>query len=81
MSRFADKVIVVTGAASGIGRASTELFADEQAIVAAVDLDGKKLHEWISTFEHKDRIYPYVVDVTMSRQVGEMIKDIAMKFG
>ena len=81
MSRFADKVIVVTGAASGIGRASTELFADEQAIVAAVDLDGKKLHEWISTFEHKDRIYPYVVDVTMSRQVEEMIKDIAMKFG
>jgi NAD(P)-dependent dehydrogenase (short-subunit alcohol dehydrogenase family) len=38
--RLAGKVCIVTGAASGIGRASARLFAAEGAIVAAADLDG-----------------------------------------
>jgi NAD(P)-dependent dehydrogenase (short-subunit alcohol dehydrogenase family) len=40
VSRLAGKVCIVTGAASGIGRESARLFADEGAIVAAADLDG-----------------------------------------
>jgi NAD(P)-dependent dehydrogenase (short-subunit alcohol dehydrogenase family) len=38
--RLAGKVCIVTGAASGIGRASAELFASEGAVVIAADLDG-----------------------------------------
>ncbi|MGH2972701.1 MAG: SDR family NAD(P)-dependent oxidoreductase [Gaiellaceae bacterium] len=38
--RLAGKVCIVTGAASGIGRASAELFAAEGATVAAADLEG-----------------------------------------
>ncbi len=38
MARLAGKRIVVTGAASGIGRASAELFTSEGARVLAVDL-------------------------------------------
>ena len=38
--RLARKVCIVTGAASGIGRASAELFAAEGATVVAADLDG-----------------------------------------
>lgn len=38
--RLAGKVCIVTGAASGIGLASAELFAAEGATVAAADLDG-----------------------------------------
>jgi NAD(P)-dependent dehydrogenase (short-subunit alcohol dehydrogenase family) len=37
--RLAGKVCVVTGAGSGIGRASTLLFESEGAIVAAADID------------------------------------------
>jgi NAD(P)-dependent dehydrogenase (short-subunit alcohol dehydrogenase family) len=37
--RLAGKVAIVTGAASGIGRATTELFAAEGARVVAVDLN------------------------------------------
>ena len=38
--RLAGKICIVTGAASGIGRASAQLFADEGATVAAADLEG-----------------------------------------
>lgn len=39
--RLAGKVAVVTGAASGMGRASAERFADEGACVVVADLDGE----------------------------------------
>jgi NAD(P)-dependent dehydrogenase (short-subunit alcohol dehydrogenase family) len=38
MGRLADKVAIVTGAASGIGQASVELFRSEGAIVVGADL-------------------------------------------
>src|SRR5258708_14852095 len=41
--RLADRVAIVTGAASGIGRATAQLFASEGAKVLAVDLPEKNL--------------------------------------
>jgi NAD(P)-dependent dehydrogenase (short-subunit alcohol dehydrogenase family) len=43
MDRLKDKIAIVTGAASGIGRASAELFAAEGARVLAVDRPGADL--------------------------------------
>lgn len=39
MQRFTDRVVIITGAAGGIGRATCLLFLAEGAHVAAVDLD------------------------------------------
>ena len=39
MGQFEEKVVLVTGAASGIGRAAAELFAEEGAQVVVADID------------------------------------------
>lgn len=45
MSQLKDKIAVVTAAGSGIGRATSLLFAKEGAAVAAVDIDGGAAEE------------------------------------
>ncbi|HEY7977362.1 MAG TPA: SDR family NAD(P)-dependent oxidoreductase [Rhizomicrobium sp.] len=52
--RLKDRAAIVTGAASGIGKATAQLFAEEGAKVLAVDLPDKGLnadHANIATFE------------------------------
>jgi len=45
MARFTDKVALITGAGSGMGRAITIRLCDEGASVLAVDIDGDRLDE------------------------------------
>jgi NAD(P)-dependent dehydrogenase (short-subunit alcohol dehydrogenase family) len=72
--RLEGRTAIVTGAASGIGRASAHLFAQEGARVLAVDLPGRNLHE-----AHKDcsRIVCLEKSVGDS-DAGEIIVDAAV---
>ena len=45
MGRIEEKACVVTGAASGIGRATAERFAEEGGRVLCVDVDGDRVRE------------------------------------
>ncbi len=75
MDRLAGRASIVTGAASGIGRASAELFAEEGARVLAVDREGADL-----AFNHR-AIHPLAVDVTEKGAPGEILRRALAAFG
>ena len=77
MGRLDQKVAVITGAASGIGRASALKFAAEGARVVVVDLDEAAGSEVASQIEG----YFLRVDVTDEDQVKEMYARTLERFG
>src|ERR1700684_3310993 len=52
--RLKDRIAVVTGAGSGIGRASAVLFAREGAFVALVDRDEAGMNETLDAIGHAE---------------------------
>ncbi len=75
--RLVDKVAVVTGGASGIGRAMCERFAAEGAKVAVVDLDEAKGSELAESI---DGLF-VGVDVTSATAVEALYEAVAGHYG
>ena len=76
--RLEGRIGIITGAASGIGRASADLFAREGAHVLAVDLPGKDLFE---THRNNERIACLERDIS-AREAPESIVDaVIAQFG
>ncbi|XP_078495687.1 dehydrogenase/reductase SDR family member 6-like [Ciona intestinalis] len=72
MSRLAGKVIVVTAAAQGMGRASVEAFAAQGAIVYASDINFEKLKE----IEKPGSIFVAKLDVMKNEDILEYAASI-----
>jgi NAD(P)-dependent dehydrogenase (short-subunit alcohol dehydrogenase family) len=76
--RLKDKAAIVTGAASGIGRATAQLFAKEGARVLAVDLPNKSL---VETHKSVAGIATLELDITGETAPKLIVETAIQKFG
>ena len=76
--RFKDKVVIITGAASGIGQATAKLFAQEGAIQILSDIDEGGLRETFGmlTDDEQNRTTIMKIDVTKPEEVKEMMEHV-----
>ena len=80
--RLVDKVAIVTGAASGIGRASAVLFAREGAKVAIVDIDAHGVAETLRVIESEGGKADCVVaDVSKEEDAARIAERTSNAFG
>lgn len=76
------KVALITGAGSGMGRASAILFAKEGAKVAVVDIDSKGGNQTVDLIKQDGNEAFFVQeDVSKLKDVEEMIKSTIDKYG
>ena len=75
--RFTDKVCIITGGASGIGRAAVYRFVNDGAAVAVFDMNesaGKQLQADLTTAGYNVKFYQ--VDVSVKEQCVEAVKKV-----
>jgi NAD(P)-dependent dehydrogenase (short-subunit alcohol dehydrogenase family) len=80
--RLAGKVAVITGAASGIGRATALRFSEEGAAVAIFDRDARRGEEVLQHIRKRGQFAIFLpVDVAIETQVKEAIEKTIAAFG
>lgn len=80
---FSDKVVIVTGASSGIGAATAKLFAQEKAHVTMVGRNVEKLTNVSNDIKTKTGVEPLVVvaDVSKEDEARGIVEKTIQKYG
>ncbi|MBR6437967.1 MAG: SDR family oxidoreductase [Bacteroidales bacterium] len=78
---FKDKVIIVTGASSGIGLATARLFASMESKVVMASRSLEKLNELRNEMPNPDNILCVKVDVSVEKDCENLIQQTVDKFG
>ncbi len=79
MTEFDRKIVVVTGASSGIGRAAAELFAARGARVALFARSREKIEDLAA--RHGDRMLAVAGDIANVADVERLFAEVETRFG
>lgn len=78
----ANSVVIVTGAASGMGRATAEVFAAEGAHVACIDISGDAVREVAGNLVRQGfSAQAWTLDISDAAAIVEVTNAIAARFG
>lgn len=80
MDRFNNKVVVVTGAGSGIGAASARRFAEEGANVVLIGRTREKLNNTFASLKAGDHLV-VVADVSQREEVESLQEQVRQHYG
>jgi NAD(P)-dependent dehydrogenase (short-subunit alcohol dehydrogenase family) len=79
--RFQDKIAIITGAASGIGRATAQRLYSEGACVALVDKNEDGLEEIAASLPDHSRVWRHALDISNEAEVEQCVADATARFG
>jgi NAD(P)-dependent dehydrogenase (short-subunit alcohol dehydrogenase family) len=82
--RLKDKITLITGAGSGMGREAARLFAQEGARVVVSDIDparAKAASEWVNQAANPDSSIAVTADVTKEADVAAAVKAAEDTYG
>jgi NAD(P)-dependent dehydrogenase (short-subunit alcohol dehydrogenase family) len=76
------KVIIVTGAAGGIGAAAAAHFAEQGAVVVLTDIKNKEVHEIALELKARShRVIDISADLLIETEVSQLFDEVAKQFG
>ncbi len=75
------KVVIVTGAARGIGLATAKKFLSEQWRVCLLDIDGETQTMARNSLSQPENTLAITCDVSVPEQVAQAIRETVLKFG
>lgn len=81
MKHLEQKLVLITGGASGIGKIMTRLMLERHAKVIIWDIDQLKIEETLLEFKSKGPVFGFKIDISNSKQIQENAKKVKAEFG
>lgn len=81
MQRFENKIVLITGAGSGIGRATAKRLASEGARLMLVDRNAEGLTETLQQLPEHTEVLHHELDVSDEAAVEQCVADTVAHFG